>query len=344
MLDLVRIARDYQGLTQKINLNGTTVEHWNRAPTPLEFSRLVNIAHDALPNILARERWSEQYLLDTMGDSLISVAVTPDGNADAVTHHPADGKQYFVEPCIERMTMRELLNNINDAGDVSKSSANEICYLQSQNGNLFTPKDPSHCTNEFIPIRDDVPADIAWATEALAQPPDAVNVWIGDERSRTSIHSDPYENIYTVIRGSKLFILLPPTEGFLLSEREYPRATYERLDGTEGAGALQLVPCVPEGPPVRTENKDNKDAERAFREHARPIYVTLREGETLYLPSGWWHHVSQSCSSNTQSEDSKQEGRACIALNWWYDMEMRGDRWVWLSTLRRAAKENSSLK
>ncbi len=66
--------------------------------------------------------------------------------------------------------------------------------------------------------------------------PDAVNLWIGDEKSVTSIHSgtpsfavhreldanipllrtDPYENIYTVIRGAKHFTLLPPTEGWCL--------------------------------------------------------------------------------------------------------------------------------
>jgi len=53
---------------------------------------------------------------------------------------------------------------------------------------------------------------------------------------------------------------------------------------------------------------------------ARPYSITLRAGETLYLPAGWWHHVTQ-------------EGLT-IALNWWYDTEMRGMSWVWLSFLR----------
>lgn len=45
---------------------------------------------------------------------------------------------------------------------------------------------------------------------------EAVNVWIGNGASVTSIHSDPYENIYTVIRGEKHFTLFPPTEGWCL--------------------------------------------------------------------------------------------------------------------------------
>jgi hypothetical protein len=34
----------------------------------------------------------------------------------------------------------------------------------------------------------DVEEQLGWATEALGCPPDAVNVWIGDERSTTSFH------------------------------------------------------------------------------------------------------------------------------------------------------------
>ena len=66
--------------------------------------------------------------------------------------------------------------------------------------------------------------------------PDAVNLWIGNDRSVTSIHCgalirghtaiacfdqhlrlDPYENIYHVVRGCKVFTLLPPSEGWCLN-------------------------------------------------------------------------------------------------------------------------------
>ena len=48
------------------------------------------------------------------------------------------------------------------------------------------------------------------------QEPDAVNLWIGGSHSQTSLHKDPYENLYAVLRGSKTFTVLPPTEGVLL--------------------------------------------------------------------------------------------------------------------------------
>lgn len=74
-------------------------------------------------------------------------------------------------------------------------------------------------------------------THFIGRDPDAVNIWIGNERSVTSIHSggsllqrwmihtldsvdtvrtDPYENIYTVVRGTKVFTLFPPTEGWCM--------------------------------------------------------------------------------------------------------------------------------
>lgn len=55
-----------------------------------------------------------------------------------------------------------------------------------------------------------------------------------------------------------------------------------------------------------------------------PIHVTVDAGDTLYLPAGWWHHVRQGGG----------HGGTTIAINWWYDMEMRGMGWVWLSFLR----------
>lgn len=51
------------------------------------------------------------------------------------------------------------------------SADQEIHYLQSQNGNLYTNRyfdlnaedDPS----EFEPLRDDVPSEVHWCSEAL---------------------------------------------------------------------------------------------------------------------------------------------------------------------------------
>ena len=58
----------------------------------------------------------------------------------------------------------------------------------------------------------DVPAEIDFFSQALNSQPDAINLWIGGSRSVSSLHRDPYENLYTVIQGQKRFVIYPPTD------------------------------------------------------------------------------------------------------------------------------------
>jgi len=205
------------------DLNGTHYETLQKPPSALEFSRLVRISRPVVINglkIPALTRWTDEYLVERMGDRGISVAVTPNGRADAVTPGP-DGVLYFVEPQTQQMTMREFLSSLSSRTDDTTASE-ETCYLQSQNGNMYSnqfferPLSREPELSEFELLRADVPSEISWCSQAFDRPPDAVNLWIGNSRSVTSIHSDPYENIYTVIRGTKHFTLLPPTEGWCL--------------------------------------------------------------------------------------------------------------------------------
>lgn len=199
--------------------------------------------------------------------------------ADALKRGPDGITTYFTEPHTQHMVMANLLFLLSDphfsqsSGDFAQKGnraseaadgnldvcpslpsaaasvlasarqpkfgilPGEVVYLQSQNGNLNDPE------GEFASLREDVPAQIPWASEALDKPPEAVNLWIGDSRSITSAHSDPYENVYTVVRGRKHFTLLPPTEGWTLQERMHPHATYTR---PEPALPLVLTPSDPQ--------------------------------------------------------------------------------------------------
>ncbi|KAH9899687.1 Clavaminate synthase-like protein [Cubamyces lactineus] len=310
-------------------LNGTQIDTLDTVPTPLEFSRLVRIGRPVLikestiPNYDEEDAWSKRWITEKMGDRPISVAITPNGRADAVTRG-ADNKLYFAEPLTEKMQMGPFLDTLSsDHPGGLPAEGEEVHYLQSQNGNLFTsnyfdmtgPGDSS----EFEPLREHVPSEITWCSDALDKSPDAVNLWIGDEKSVTSIHSDPYENIYTVIRGSKQFTLLPPTEGWCLRERRYPHATYVRSPSTS---QLELVPSPADTPLVRWSSVTDPTAPGALPVEAHPIHITVHAGETLYLPAGWWHYV-------------RQRGFT-VAVNYWYDMEGRGMSWVWLNFLRGA--------
>jgi jumonji domain-containing protein 7 len=75
----------------------------------------------------------------------------------------------------------------------------------------------------------DVDAQLGFAAEAFGSAPEAVNLWIGDERSTTTFHKDHYENLYCVIRGVKLFHLLPPTDVYRMGLQLYPSAQFQQV-------------------------------------------------------------------------------------------------------------------
>lgn len=181
--------------------------------------------------------------------------------------------------------------------------------------------------------------------------PDAVNLWIGDSRSVTSIHSGrtqmhtcrliswplrPIRKRLLCNPGFKNFYPLTPYGGLVYercvfslynilgisthqdrSERRYPHATYQRSPKTS---QLAIVPSGPEVPLVRWSSVIDPNASGAFPPDAHPITITVSVGESLYLPAGWWHHVRQS--------------GVTVAVNYWYDVEGRGSSWVWLNLMR----------
>lgn len=104
------------------------------------------------------------------------------------------------------------------------------------------------------------------------------------------------------------------------SERLYPHAQYVR--DTE-SGQLKIQPSQSPTSTVRWSSVRDPIASNAFLETTHPIHITVRAGESLYIPAGWWHYVQQS-------------NETTVALNWWYDIEMQGMSWVMLSFLRGA--------
>jgi peptidyl-lysine (3S)-dioxygenase / protease len=86
--------------------------------------------------------------------------------------------------------------------------------------------------------------------------PEAVNLWVGDERSVSSIHKDHFENMYAVVYGEKTFTLLPPTDIAFLEEREYATKRYVFAQGDNqsatstigiGGRAESVFACAEDG-------------------------------------------------------------------------------------------------
>ncbi|XP_050411134.1 bifunctional peptidase and (3S)-lysyl hydroxylase Jmjd7 [Patella vulgata] len=256
--------------------------------TPLQFYRdFISpnkpvVIRDLINHWSALRKWGPSYFRETIGNLQVTATVTPNGYADAIH----DGK--FVMPEERLMSMSRFL-------DILDSPGKEVFYIQKQNSNL---------TDEFTEILKDVDCNLKIGEEAFGKQPDAVNFWMGDGRAVTSMHRDHYENMYCVISGWKKFILIPPTDLPYIPYEDYPTGIFKQEDGiwsvVDDPNTTQVpwIAIDPLHPDTVSYPQYNK---------ATPREVTVRAGETLYLPSLWFHHVQQS--------------HGCIAVNYWYDME-----------------------
>ncbi|KAM0727200.1 Bifunctional peptidase and (3S)-lysyl hydroxylase Jmjd7 [Formica fusca] len=263
--------------------------------TPLTFYReyvsknIPLVIKGAVKHWPAISKWSIPYLRKVFGDENVSVAVTPNGYADAIARRDDDTKEeFFVMPEERLLTI-------------------------------------------FRKLWSDAEIEISWATQAFGKQPDAVNFWMGDERAVTSMHKDPYENIYCVVSGEKNFILHPPTDLPWIPYRNYPSAVYKEYESgkwiiepivneisdSEQIANSTLTPwiCID---PLNPDYKKYPE----YR-NAHTLKIMLKAGDVLYLPSLWFHHVTQS--------------HACISINYWYDMEF-DIKYAYFKTLETLCK------
>lgn len=94
-------------------------------------------------------------------------------------------------------------------------------------------------------------------------------LWIGARGQCSIMHNDPYHNFNAQIIGSKRFILFPPQQHDLV----YAQFVHE------GIWVSRIDPASP----------DLSKYPRFVQ--ARGIQCDLLEGEILYIPRFWWHHV-----------------------------------------------------
>ncbi|XP_016007772.1 bifunctional peptidase and (3S)-lysyl hydroxylase JMJD7 isoform X1 [Rousettus aegyptiacus] len=267
------------------------VPYLDEPPTPLHFYRdwvcpnRPCIIRNALQHWPALQKWSFPYLRATVGSTEVSVAVTPDGYADAVRG------DRFVMPAERHLPLSCVL-------DVLEGRAQHpgVLYVQKQCSNLSI---------ELPQLLPDLEPHVPWASEALGKMPDAVNFWLGEAAAVTSLHKDHYENLYCVISGEKHFLLHPPSDRPFIPYELYIPATYQLTE--EGffkmvdEEAMEKVPWIPLDPLAPDL------ARYPSYSQAQALHCTVQAGEMLYLPALWFHHVQQS--------------HGCIAVNFWYDME-----------------------
>lgn len=179
--------------------------------------------------------------------------------------------------------------------------------------------------------------------------PDAVNLWIGDSQSVTSLHKDPYENMYAVVSGSKIFTLYPPTDLPYMNyipckpRRYLYKPSTQGETATDDEGVWEIV----------KDSENESDDENSlvqwilddplyptfqtpFSCDTTPLQCIVQNGELLYLPSLWFHHVQQS-----EFIGSEKSNHRVIAVNMWYDMDY-GLNFVYYRFLEEYTKTHHS--
>lgn len=100
-----------------------------------------------------------------------------------------------------------------------------------------------------------------------ANKPLRTSLWCGVLGTSCGTHADTLPNCNAQVMGSKHFLLFPPSEG---------RSLY-RMRGSTHCRFDPLLPDFERFPLAR---------------NARGLECTLKPGESLYIPAGWYHQVT----------------------------------------------------
>ena len=190
--------------------------------------------------------------------------------------------------------------------------------------------------------------------------PDAVNLWAGDERAVSAMHKDHYENLFYVLSGEKVFGLCPPSDAPFLYEREVLSGRFEVSGWQKSDTNSTLTGPLLQSPKwsvaldrleesidssstdkqcsrvhwIATDlfgnhsNRSDHDKEFPLSKYTHPITVRVNAGELLYLPSLWFHRVTQT--------------KETVGINYWYDMNFESPMWCYFHFLQQLRSQEKS--
>jgi hypothetical protein len=147
---------------------------------------------------------------------------------------------------------------------------------------------------QSVPVRDCVPGLLTDHRLPFLDPAIEPRMWIGN-RTTTPTHFDSQENIACVVCGTRRFTLFPPAQ--LRNLYVGP------LDWAPTGAAISLAPLdQPDDPRYPRLKLALQSAQAA----------DLDEGDAIYIPSLWWHHV-----------ESLEQLNALVNY-WWSEVDVPG--------------------
>lgn len=161
--------------------------------------------------------------------------------------------------------------DLADGGRVERSSNDEdFALLESPGVQLYLAQAGIEDNGSFAPLcglKEDLTIP-----SFLRSPVSAINLWMSVNGSRSSTHYDPFHNLLCVVAGCKEVKLWPPSAAPEL----YPLPIFGEASNHSGVDFAN---------PNLTKYPRFRSAMESYQS------VTLRAGDSLFLPEGWYHQV-----------------------------------------------------
>jgi len=156
-------------------------------------------------------------------------------------------------------------------GVVEEVSTEDFLTLQlnmQYSGRLGLEETNDFGDNEILPLDEDASPRKYLRVDDT---PMSKNVfWLGQPNTTTSVHYDLQHNFVTQVRGTRRFMIYPPSASFSLVPHPYhhPRFRQSQLYYAETGGSSFWGRTTKE-----------------------PVVADLEPGDLLYVPPFWWHRV-----------------------------------------------------
>jgi len=205
-------------------------------------------------------KWRDlSYLQGLLGEKAVLVKKSPNSKFRYFDAKKNVGKFAFTPPITE--SMQTARSFFSEAEEIMRQERPHRMYLQeSLSGHAEMAEEFGSWRWELL-VR--VSKACGWGL------PDSNELFVGMQGAETPLHFDERENLFFQVRGLKEIVVFP----FVDYTRMYPFPTTHPCDRQSMVGS-----------PI------NPDTE-AFPKFSSSVghFGTLKAGDLLYLPYGWWH-------------------------------------------------------
>ncbi|XP_056852387.1 lysine-specific demethylase JMJ31-like [Raphanus sativus] len=277
-----------------------TIQTFEKAPSAAEFESGVELTN--FPAVFrgcasssdwdACSKWNPfknglDYLHERAGSVEVEAMLSrtaPIFNGDIRSHERVSMPfSDFIRLCKQHMISKENGSGVDDA-----NSSASLCSI---------PQDPTpgQIYLAQFPILNDekedkvqlkiLRRDIQTPTLLRGKSLSSINFWMNSAQARSSTHYDPHHNLLCVVSGCKKVVLWPPSA----SPSLYPMPIYGEASNHSSVGL---------------DNPNLSAYPRAEHSLKQSQEVTLKAGDAVFIPEGWFHQV-----------DSDE---LTIAVNFWW--------------------------